>query len=281
MKLTKLETKRHTLAVELLHSHEPGQHDRTYLPDPDDHEPNRWGEEPTITATEYIYRYWHPGAEHNLGVSGAFFTPVPYAWSIAQSDGCDGATLEPTAGIGVVAWSVQRWSKPRRLVCIELNPAYCAVGRRLLPEAEWHCGDVFDILPRLGRFDSAVGNPPYGRVAGGHGVFHLELASLLTRHAQVGATLLVPESFCSNEGTRNGGPDREDEHYRTFCERHPGWGISPTAFEAPTQFRGCTLRTAIVNLWHEPVVEESTQAPALELPPILEVSEPTGQLVLL
>lgn len=30
------------------------------------------------------------------------------------------------------------------LVCVELNPRYVEVGHKVLPEAEWICGDIFD-----------------------------------------------------------------------------------------------------------------------------------------
>ncbi|MEU6719794.1 hypothetical protein ABZ897_50780 [Nonomuraea sp. NPDC046802] len=47
-------------------------------------------------------------------------------------------------------------------MCVEKNPHYVAVGQRLLPEATWICGDVFDVLSMgLGRFDTALANPPF------------------------------------------------------------------------------------------------------------------------
>ncbi len=53
----------------------------------------------------------------------------------------------------------------RELVCVENNPTYVAVGRRVLPEATWICADILD-LPSLGlgRFDCAIANPPFGAV---------------------------------------------------------------------------------------------------------------------
>ena len=50
------------------------------------------------------------------------------------------------------------------MVCVEVNPAYVEVGRKILPQAQWICGDVF-ALPDLGWFDLAISNPPFGRSA--------------------------------------------------------------------------------------------------------------------
>ncbi|MEJ7014770.1 methyltransferase [Sinorhizobium meliloti] len=51
------------------------------------------------------------------------------------------------------------------ITCVENNPRYVEVGRKLLPEARWINADVFDWRELdLGRFDCAIGNPPFGRV---------------------------------------------------------------------------------------------------------------------
>jgi hypothetical protein len=51
------------------------------------------------------------------------------------------------------------------LTCVEINPRYFEVGRKLLPEARWINADVFDWRTLdLGRYDVAIANPPFGRV---------------------------------------------------------------------------------------------------------------------
>jgi 2-polyprenyl-3-methyl-5-hydroxy-6-metoxy-1,4-benzoquinol methylase len=42
------------------------------------------------------------------------------------------------------------------MVCIEKNPDYVAVGRKVVPEATWICADVFDLPADLGRYDRVV-----------------------------------------------------------------------------------------------------------------------------
>lgn len=47
-----------------------------------------------------------------------------------------------------------------------MNPDYVEVGRKLVPEADWICGDALDpkLLGSLGRFDFAIANPPFGNI---------------------------------------------------------------------------------------------------------------------
>lgn len=112
---------------------------------------------------EFVLEHWHPGAEHDQGPIGAFFTPMGLAETFAVE--CNGAqsVIDLCAGIGGLAYHRWRRDRPRRLVCVERNPAYVAVGRKVLPEAEWIQSSIFD-LPDLGRFDLATSNPPFGRV---------------------------------------------------------------------------------------------------------------------
>ena len=56
------------------------------------------------------------------------------------------------------------YENPPQITCVEINPRYVEIGKKLLPEATWICADVFDVWQELGRFDTAIANPPYGRV---------------------------------------------------------------------------------------------------------------------
>ena len=50
-------------------------------------------------------------------------------------------------------------------VCVERNPDYVEIGKKLVPEATWICADVFDVLDmNLGKFDTAISNPPFGNI---------------------------------------------------------------------------------------------------------------------
>jgi hypothetical protein len=51
------------------------------------------------------------------------------------------------------------------ITCVEINPEYVRIGKKLLPEATWICGDVFDVWQELPRaFSTVIGNPPFGRL---------------------------------------------------------------------------------------------------------------------
>lgn len=120
---------------------------------------------------EQVFRDFHPGAQHMTGPAGAFFTPFELAGDLAiEANGCT-RILDVCAGIGVLSafpyWRHQ-WSgasaPPIEITCVEINPAYCEIGRKLAPWADWINADVFDLsADDIGCFDIVVGNPPFGR----------------------------------------------------------------------------------------------------------------------
>lgn len=146
-KLTKPEAKEHQQAIDLL-------------------------AKDTLTEDEkeFVYRNWHEGANHVNGAAGAFFTPFDMAFDFAIDAG-GGRVIDLCAGIGMLSYAVwQRTNQTAQITCVERNADYVAVGRKLLPEAEWIHADVLDVLDMglhtgpLGRFDSAISNPPFGNI---------------------------------------------------------------------------------------------------------------------
>lgn len=139
-KLTKIEARNHAKACELL------QKDRL-----------------TIDERIFVLDNWHEGANHVNSAAGAFFTPSGLARDfILDAGGRRGIDL--CAGIGGLAFWLVLHERVRELVCVEINPDYIEVGRKIVPEATWIQADVFD-LPELGlgHFDFAVSNPPFGK----------------------------------------------------------------------------------------------------------------------
>ncbi|MCP1843942.1 SAM-dependent methyltransferase [Bradyrhizobium sp. USDA 4524] len=146
-KLTKVEAKAHAEAVELL-------------------------KKDVLTYDEklFVLDNWHEGANHINGSAGAFFTPTGLAGDFAIDAG-SGRMIDLCAGIGALAFHVfwrgyygrSQGEPEREIVCIERDPAYVAVGRKVLPEAQWICADVFDFdLKGLGHFGCVIANPPFG-----------------------------------------------------------------------------------------------------------------------
>lgn len=112
---------------------------------------------------EFILDNFQESATNVNSQHGAFFTPRGLAVDLSIEVG-KGAVVDLCAGIGGLAYAVR--DRATRLVCIEFNPEYARVGRRVVPEAEWVVASIFDpIIPGLGWFDYAISNPPFGYIA--------------------------------------------------------------------------------------------------------------------
>lgn len=144
-KLTKAEFKKHNEALKVLEQ-----------------------ERLTHDDKEFVFRNWHEGANHINSQAGAFFTPFDMAFDFAFDVGGP-RIIDLCAGIGMLSYAVYmrhlngHHDAKLDITCIEKNPEYVEVGKKLLPEATWICGDVRDAL-EVGKFDWAISNPPFGRI---------------------------------------------------------------------------------------------------------------------
>ncbi|MCD1645193.1 methyltransferase [Aurantimonas coralicida] len=115
----------------------------------------------------FVLQNWQESANHVNTTAGAFFTPIELAGDFSLDVG-PGRLVDLCAGIGTLSRAVidlQRYSDRPEIVCVEVNPAYVEVGRKIVPEATWICADLFDVFDMgLGRFDVAISNPPFGRI---------------------------------------------------------------------------------------------------------------------
>ena len=77
--------------------------------------------------------------------------------------------IDLCAGIGILSFSyfhgIYHGVNPE-ITCVEINPDFVAIGKKLLPEANWICGDITDpdFIASLGSFDFAYGNHPFCRI---------------------------------------------------------------------------------------------------------------------
>lgn len=146
-KLTKPQLAAHRAAVALLESGQPL----------------------TLNQCQQVLDDWHEGAGGDQTASSAYFTPSDMASDLRFDTPSYGALVDLCAGTGRLAfyaggqcaWEPRQYS---RLVCVERNPAYVAIGRRVLPHAEWICGDALDpaVIRQIGTVDAAILNPPFG-----------------------------------------------------------------------------------------------------------------------
>ena len=137
-RVTKKESQLHLKVMELVHS------DRQLAED----------------DKEFIFNNYRGDG---IGATGAFFTPEMLAWDFILDAGCSDDCIELCAGIGRLSYYQFMRNKPSHITCVELNPEYVMIGKRVLPQAEWITGDALQYTPdRFYRV--AYGNPPFGKI---------------------------------------------------------------------------------------------------------------------
>lgn len=123
----------------------------------------------------FVLDYWHEAANHINSKAGAYFTPESIAKGVAVE--AHGTLykrfVDLCAGIGRLAFTVQEYMEPFHkevselaFTCVEVNPDYVEIGKKIMPNARWICADVLDLPLDIGHFDLAIGNPPFGNLAG-------------------------------------------------------------------------------------------------------------------
>lgn len=124
----------------------------------------------TLSQKEFVLDHWNEAAESEVGAAGAFFTPMQMAYEFMFDAPCWGRVVDLCAGIGHLSFANYHYHDNRRasgekpdITCIELNPRYVEIGRKILPEATWICADALDpeLWAELGVFDGAYSNPPF------------------------------------------------------------------------------------------------------------------------
>lgn len=202
-KLTKAQRKAHTEAVAILSK-------------------NRL----TDDEKEFVFNNWHEGANYNNGAAGAFFTPLDLAADFSIDVGT-GRVIDLCAGIGVLSYFVKersKWgSQPTEIICVERNPHYVEIGKKLVPDAHWICADVFDWREWWSdelngqMFDYAIGNPPFGRVRRSADAprykgadFEYHVIDIASQMADYG-TFIIPQQSASFQYSGRPFYDRKDK----------------------------------------------------------------------
>ncbi|MCS4309462.1 putative RNA methylase [Rheinheimera pacifica] len=154
MKLSKLNASLHTQALAILQK-----------------------ERLTFEDKEFVLANYQESANHLIAPAGAFFTSAELAWEFSVvavgflSEKRKFRVLDLCAGIGALAHACLLRNPDIELVCVDINADYVDVGKKIVPQAQWHCMDALDLdqLKALGHFDIVISNPPFGAVTTGSG----------------------------------------------------------------------------------------------------------------
>ncbi|WNM18607.1 methyltransferase [Flavobacterium capsici] len=142
-KLTKQQIKEHNIAVELLKK---------------DHL--------TFDEKVTVFEKWNESANSLNSEAGAFFTPVNFAADFSLTLYDNAKTIDLCAGIGMLSFYAYHYNKCTDITCVELNPQYVEVGKKLLPEANWINASILE-YEKFGHFDQVISNPPFGKIKTG------------------------------------------------------------------------------------------------------------------
>ena len=169
---------------------------------------------------EFIFDNYHEGVAKSNNMISAHFTPHQIALSMQQSFRNGDYFIDLCAGIGRLAYTLLRNHEMAYLlgdnkllgICVENDQEYYKVGKKLLPQFHWICGDIFDPsvieeiknIVKTKQF-SIISNPPYGKMVKSDTKELLKYSGNLFEYkaielgAVLGAssgTFLLPQSSC-------------------------------------------------------------------------------------
>lgn len=235
-----------------------------------------WGSDKPLAHSEieFVLDNWLPYVAGRVDTVGAFFTPRELARTVAFCSGDSGRIVDICAGIGHLTWGMandpaygRRPSGITEIVAVEIDPEKVRVGQRLMPDVRWVLGDALDLelWQRLGRFDHAIMNPPFGRVktvSGSadwlsyKGVGEFLMLEVAARVANSVTGIFpqgsMPAYYRRSYGTYQGrsGPGSESTEYLAFMECWPEAHLSCSSFDCADYdgWRGANPKVEIFSL---------------------------------
>ena len=162
----------------------------------------------------YVLNHWRPTGQYKL--AGAYFTPPMLARDFNIEIGGWGHIVDLCAGIGALSYFC--YEPGLTMTCVEINPDFVRVGKKIVPEATWILADVMEWTPDE-PFDWAISNPPFGPI-GGQSRFEYAVAEKAHAITKLGSTFLLPQSACPFKSSGMAGyTDVKNAAYERFSAR--------------------------------------------------------------
>ncbi|WP_185273877.1 class I SAM-dependent methyltransferase [Chryseobacterium indologenes] len=121
----------------------------------------------TFDEKLFILENWNEAATNINSSAGAFFTPIDLAKDFSLVIYEKANIVDLCAGIGMLSFFAYH-HRNCKVTCIELNPDYVRVGKKILPEANWINDSITEVLHYdLPKFKQAISNPPFGKIKTG------------------------------------------------------------------------------------------------------------------
>ena len=211
---------------------------------------------------QFVLENWQESASTEQVLDGAFFTPLSLARCVASQVVGD-RLIDLGAGIGGLSWVCrdrrEEGLPPCEVVCVEKNPEYVRVGRKVLPDATWMCADILrlDGMDLGGPFDTAISNPPFGRITrSGNaprytgGLFEFHAIAVAAQLASYGA-FIIPQTSAPFRTTQQRVIPQQSPPYERFTKEsgitlETSQGSFDTSFAAG-EWRGAVVRTELAN----------------------------------
>lgn len=203
---------------------------------------------------------WHPEARTNVGVAGAFFTPLALALDLTmfvQYGGERRHYLDLCAGIGRLSYAMalrhEKDGGHTHVTAVEINPEYIDVGRRVLRDVprlsvDWVQGNAFDmsVVGAGAPYHVGISNPPFGKpkTATGAGLrftgsAELMAAEVILRTCTYGGALICGTQIVPWRRSLRGAAESVDEVERSEYGRwrmaNTGWMLQRMSLDTSVE----------------------------------------------